>query len=777
VSSTAKFTPPFGDEPARGETMKSMHRIAAVSVIAMATFLAPAGTALAQEADQPDENAGEIIVTATKRAESVNSVPMSITAASGDDLAAAGIRSADDLGKIVPGFTFTQSAYSTPVYSLRGVGFYNYDIASTPTVTVYQDEAPLPFSAMSRGASFDLERVEVLKGPQGLLFGSNSTGGAVNYIAARPTKSFKAGLDAGYGRFNAWELGGFVSGPLGDNVGVRLAARHEGSGDWQRSTTRNDELGGRNFTQFRGQIEFKGGERFTAKLGLNAFWDKSEVQAAQLIQVSPLVPPAVDPLLLTFPLANGAREADWTAALQPKRDDRQFQGTARFDYEIGDAVTLTSLTSYADYKQNDRVDPDATSLQIVDTIDRGSIKALFQEIRLSGEFGEGSRWIVGANYENNKVQETQTLTSTSGSGFRAFNLFFGAPIPDAIDISSTQEFRNLSAFANVDFAFSDQFKAHAGIRYTDTRDRFSGCTGNSANGALALILGIPGNPECTQFNATGAGDPTRATLKENNLSWRVGLDFTPNADTLLYVNVSRGYKVGAFPLIPAVFAFQYDPATQEKLTAYEAGFKVSPSRGVQLNGAVFHYDYIDKQVLGSDNVPPFGTLNRLVNIPKSKITGAEVQLILRPIEGLTLNGGLTYVHSRIGDFTNIDPFGVTRNFQGEAFPNTPKFQASLAVDYEFPVSDSLKGSFGTNITGRSKTNGGLGENAILQIDGYTLVDLRAGIASSDDRWRLSVWGRNITNKYYWSNAYRIADVSARFAGKPATYGATVSFRY
>ena len=195
------------------------------SCLALAIGLMPS-SALARSADPApaasDAIDGEIIVTATKRSESVNDVPMSISAATGDALLSAGIRSADDLGKIVPGFTFTQSAYSTPVYSLRGVGFYNYDIASTPTVTVYQDEAPLAFSAMSRGAGFDLERVEVLKGPQGLLFGSNSTGGAVNYVAARPTNEFKAGLDAGYGRFDAWELGGFVSGPLGDNAGVRL---------------------------------------------------------------------------------------------------------------------------------------------------------------------------------------------------------------------------------------------------------------------------------------------------------------------------------------------------------------------------------------------------------------------------------------------------------------------------------------------------------------------------------------------------------------------------
>ena len=198
---------------------------------------------------------------------------------------------------------------------------------------------------------------------------------------------------------------------------------------------------------------------------------------------------------------------------------------------------------------------------------------------------------------------------------------------------------------------------------------------------------------------------------------------------------------------------------------------------MQINGAVFHYDYVDKQVLGTDIVPPFGPLNRLVNIPKSKVTGAELQVILRPVDGLTLNGGLTYVHSRIGNFTNIDPFGVTRNFQGEAYPNTPKWQGSFAADYEFAVSGNLNGFLGANLTFRSKTNGGLGENPILNIDAYSLLDLRAGFGSADDRWKVSVWGRNVTDKYYWTNAYKIADVSARFAGKPATYGVTLSVRY
>lgn len=734
---------------------------------------------------------GEIIVTATKRAESVNDVPMSIVAASGDALAAAGVDGADDLAKIVPGFVFTQSAYSTPVYSLRGVGFYAYDIASTPTVTVYQDEAPLPFSAMSRSAGFDLERVEVLKGPQGLLFGSNSTGGAVNYIAARPTDTLKAGFDASYGRFDAFELGGFVSGPVAQGVGLRLAARHEGSGEWQRSATRPaDGNGKRNFTQVRALADIAAGERLSVQLGFNAFWDKSDVQAAQLIQVNPLLPPFVNPRTGTQPIVRtDARVGDWTTGTNPRRDDRQWNVTGRLDYELTDAVTLTSLTSYSDYRQDDLVDPDGTALALADTRDAGSIKAFFQELRLSGEFGSRSRWILGANYENNKVNEVQSLRATDASGFAPFAVFFGLPVPDLIPISSEQRFSNYAAFANLDLGVTDTVTLHAGLRYTDTSDRFTGCTGNSANGSLAIGLGIlsqgnPGalgpNPACTQLDRNLRPTITRARLAQDNLSWRLGADFQPNADTLVYVNVSRGYKIGAFPLIPASSVTQYTPVTQEKLTAYEAGFKLGlADRKVQLNGAVFHYDYRDKQTLGSVILTPdiFGPLNLLVNIPKSKVTGAELQAIVRPATGLTLNAGVTYVDSEIGAFTNFDPYGAVKNFGGEAFPNTPKWQWSIAADYEFPLSDSLKGFVGANANGRSATNGALGRNAILAIDGYTLLDLRAGVASADDRWTFSVWGRNVTDTYYWTNAYKISDVSARFAGMPATYGASISLRY
>ena len=316
--------------------------------------------------------------------------------------------------------------------------------------------------------------------------------------------------------------------------------------------------------------------------------------AAQLIQVNPLIPPFVNPALLSQPLAHGARQADWTTGTQPKRNDRQVQGTARFDYDLGDALTLTSLTSYSHYRQNDLVDPDGTALKLADTRDKGSIKAFFQEVRLSGQLSNRSSWIVGANYEHNDVQETQILNASDASGFRFFNLIFGIPTPDDVPISSMQKFENKAVFANLDYHLTDQLIAHAGIRYTKSRDRFTGCTGDSANGSLAAGLGIilAGNPAafagatCTQLDATlTPGAPTNDTLSQHNVSWRGGLDYKPNKDTLLYANISRGFKAGAFPLIPATSFEQYRPVSQEQVTAYEAGFKLSPARRVQLNGA------------------------------------------------------------------------------------------------------------------------------------------------------------------------------------------------
>ena len=186
----------------------------------------------AQEAGQT-YSAGEIVVTAQKREQSINDVGLTIQAASADALADRGIKDVGDLSKLVPGFISTASTFATPVYTLRGIGLYDSTIGAAPAVAIYTDEISRNFPIMSEGLNLDIERVEVLKGPQGTLFGQSSTGGAINYVVAKPTDTFQAGFDASYERFNRAELSGFISGPLSDTLKGRVAVKGISGGAWQ----------------------------------------------------------------------------------------------------------------------------------------------------------------------------------------------------------------------------------------------------------------------------------------------------------------------------------------------------------------------------------------------------------------------------------------------------------------------------------------------------------------------------------------------------------------
>ena len=195
---------------------------ASVAFIAMQS-----GSALAAETTAGPSTVTEVIVTAQKRQENIQNVGMSIQAASGDKLVKMGVTDTESLAKIVPGFQFTPTYYGTNVFTIRGIGFQDTSLAGSPTVSVYLDEAPLPFSALTNGATLDVQRVEVLKGPQGTLFGNNATGGAINYVANKPTDTLQYGATLSYGTFNDTDIQGYISGPLMDGLDVRLALRHE----------------------------------------------------------------------------------------------------------------------------------------------------------------------------------------------------------------------------------------------------------------------------------------------------------------------------------------------------------------------------------------------------------------------------------------------------------------------------------------------------------------------------------------------------------------------
>src|SRR6201996_5055892 len=258
----------------------------------------------------------EVIVTAQKREQPANVIGMSITAASGDALIQRGVESVSDLIRLVPGLTIQSSAYNSASFTLRGVGFFNSDLATPATVTVYVDEAPLPYPAMTKLGAFDLARVEVLKGPQGTLFGENATGGAVNYIAAKPTEAVSGGIDVSYGNFNRTQVGGFVAGPINDQLGFRVALQDRQGGPWQQSTTRpGDGLGRISEFQGRATLEWRPNGRIDSRLSFTTTHDGDDTEAGQFYQPHIAVP-ALSHGVATFPIVLPPQAADWTPTLQ-----------------------------------------------------------------------------------------------------------------------------------------------------------------------------------------------------------------------------------------------------------------------------------------------------------------------------------------------------------------------------------------------------------------------------------------------------------------------------
>lgn len=735
----------------------------------------------------------EIIVTAQKREQSLRDVPMSITAISGDQLAAKGITNMEDLVKVTPGLSYTESGAGTPVFSLRGVGFYDTTLGAKPSVAVYSDEVSLPFSIMAQGAALDLARVEVLKGPQGTLFGQNATGGAINYIAARPTRDLAAGATVSFARFDTLDATGYVSGPIaGDVVTARLSGRVLSGGDWQKSYTRDDSMGAKRFYQGRLLVDVVPSDDLKFTLNVNGFADKSDTPAAQLIgrvYSSPAYVGSI-PNIVNYPNAPGSdRAADWDPNRPLRRDNGFYQVSLRGDLTLNDALTFTSITAYSHMEVDQLLDQDGTSQTASLTNVTGTLSSFSQEARLTGDI-DPVIFVVGVNYAKDKSNEDSLYqfpyTTSSFS-----------TIPGLRTLSSgllgQQSFDNKAVFGNVDLKLTDSVIAHGGVRYTKVDLDYQTCaTGGDATSAATYSVlvnavraraGLPALAplqagQCVTLNSALTPSQVNSALNEDNASWRVGLDWKPGSRTLLYANVSKGYKSGSAPTLPAIEASEVNPVTQESVLAYEAGFKTPViEHFVDVSGAVFYYDYNNKQLLAR-RPTVLGNLPGLVNVPKSRIEGAEFQIDAYPISGLRLSVGGTYLNSKVTDtFINSTILGVSADFKGNPFPYTPKFQLVADGEYTRPINDKLDGIVGFNVNYRGATNAGFGGDPLLAIDAYTLVDARIGIGAHDQQWTATLFAHNLFNEYYWNNVARLSDVVRRYAGEPRTFGIQLSYKY
>ncbi|CAN5359805.1 TonB-dependent receptor [soil metagenome] len=778
----------------------SVSRSALVWALSFAAVGCSVQAAQAQQAPQEGPETStldEIVVTAQRREQRLNDVPIAIAAITGEDLAARGVRDTTDLAKVVPGLSASDSGQNVPVYSLRGIGLNEASLAANPAVAVYVDEVPLPYAGMTKGAALDLARVEVLKGPQGTLYGTNSTGGAINYISQSPTDYFSAGGSVSIGRFDRVDADGYVSGPLSDTLRGRLSLSTAQGGPWQRSTSRSDALGDVERYSGRAQIAWTPTDRFRATLGLNGWIDKSDTQALQLQEVvlsnpanAAIVPAGLIALGDNSGRLGSGRDADWDPGQDFGRDDSFYQASVKANLALSDTVDLTSITAFSRYVTKAFQDRDGTPFRDSGNQFDGRISSFYQELRIAGGNPEALQWIVGANYRSDDLQDRYLNILPDASTSRAAGIDFD----DAIIDADTQV-QAIGVFANADYKFTDTLSGTVGLRYShDDRD-VQQCTADSGNGVFASIftiianstrarLGLPAIAAippgaCVSLDANAAPERFHGNLTEDNVSWRGSLNWKPFEHTLVYASIGKGFKAGSFPTVSATSSAQFAPATQESVLAYEIGLKatVIPQR-LQINGAVFYYDYRDKQVRGRGRDVNFGLVALLVNVPESVVKGAEVEIVATPLDGLDLRASATYLDGEVRNYVGFDLNATTvRDFAGERLPYTSEWSVNFTPSYEFALTPQLEGFVSADVAYRSGSSAFFGRNPREAIPQYTTLDLSAGVRSASGGWSLTAWGRNVTDEYYWVNVGRSIDTYARVAAMPATYGVTLGFKY
>ena len=780
--------------------------------LGLCAMLVPYGPVNAQSEGKILE---EVFVTANKIEQNIRDVGTTITVKSYDEMQMRQILSLEDLAAAIPGLSYSRSALNTPVYSLRGVGFNDLSLGVYPSVSVYQDEALLTFPAMSTHSAFDLERVEVLKGPQGTLFGQNSTGGAINYIAAKPTDEFSTGITGTYGRFDLIDVEAFVSGPLSENLKGRAAVKYRNANDWQTSTSHGDENGSEDLLIGRVILEWEPTDNLRISGGVNVWKDESDPQAMQLSAIRVNFPETVQDSVRFAPFPDLTnRAADWSvvdpttgAPFDMKSDIDSIHTTGRIDWDFSDNLRFTSLTSYIDYERKGVVDADAIAAESYDfRQSNGTAESLTQEFRLENTNTENYRWIVGVNYEDSETDEDLLLEYDEDSSSNADANFIHVSGLHAIN-----KMKNWAVFSNLNYRLTDRISAKAGIRFTDAEFEHSNCNYTTEElltelfNILGDIFSGPGTftpievGDCYTLNEEGVpGELFEETLKEDNVSWKVGLDFEMTDDVMLYFNVSKGYKQGSFPSTAASTFVQFEPVVQESILAFEGGVKAVAMDGrMFFNAAAFYYAFDDKQIRGRIDEPIFGILEVLRNIPESEITGFEADVTFLPVEGLTLRAALTYTDTEVTKSPEgaINDLGEPTDFTGSELPFAPPWQFQLDGQYEWVMNgNGFKPFIGFTFNFSDDTMSILnGDTSPLftddinrtvpgglypfVIDSYNTLDLRLGVISPDERWTVFAWGKNVTDEYYWTNVLIGADTIGRLTGRPATYGITFSYSY
>lgn len=730
--------------------MRKTAYVASAAVMAIAAGLAQ--PALAQDASTAQEATSleEIVVTAQRREQGLQEVPIAVTAFSAETLERTSATGLSDIAGKAPGVTLTQFNIGEPQIYIRGVGTTNDSAASDPSIGVSIDEVPIGRAGASSLAFLDLERVEILRGPQGTLYGRNASGGAINVYTKGPAFEQLTQLTARVGSFDEYGVEGFFNTQLSDSSAGRLAFRYNTNDGYAENVPTGRGLEGGSTFGLRGQYLHQFDK---VRVLLGADYSKDDQDGHARIPVTTAATaPAFVALINSLRTGLDVRQSFSSADNYQNRENWGL--TSRIEYEAG-AFDFISLTSYRhnDYGWRDNLGGltfPAFPLFVDDRADE-TASQFSQEFRLTSNDSSPFQWVAGLFYFNEQIDRSETFITQTALPI--------APPSFGGDVTFLQDATNSSyaAFGQATFEFADIWELTVGARWThDKREVRQVALDNDTGGAAppGIPLGPTGGPYAVSAEETFE-EPT----------WRLALAVEPVEDVRFYVSYDRGYKAGAFPSAAQTGVQAATPIRSEILDNYEIGAKTTFwDNRIRFNAAAFMLDYTDLQVnelLG---------LTLVASNAAAEVSGFEIETALALTYNVTIGGSYTSLDA---EFTsNATAGALTLPYNGNVLPRSPESQFTLYADGEWDV---WGGALATRIDYQWTDDFYFdpSNNPEVLVPSYGLLSAFASW-ESEGGLKLSVYGKNLTDEEYQVHIIKNVGIGFSVFGAPRSFGIALS---
>jgi iron complex outermembrane receptor protein len=690
----------------------------------------------------------EVIVTAQRRQESLSEVPIAVSALTADMLSQRGIGDTASLTEVVPSVQLTTSGPSS-MFFVRGVGNTNGGVGEEGANAFYVDGVYMPDLLQSVMKFNNIERVEVLKGPQGTLFGRNSTGGLVQVITKEPTEEFTGNISVGAANYDTYSTQAYVAGGLTETVKADLAISYSDQGEgWGENLITGDDVAKRRDWGLRSKVVWEPTD--AAKITFAGEYGELKDDRATNWYIAPGTF-GLSPQPGVLPSTPSPGDDFDTTATNPQFTDMTLYGgsvTAEIDL---DWATFTSITAYRKMESDSGVDVDGGPLPLIAFhLEETANETYQQELRLASNSEGPFGWQAGMFYLNAKA----SMTPQSSSG-----LLF-APISRMLDYVE-QDTQSISGFGEVNYYLTDATQIIAGLRYTKDERDFKGLQERYVSGLATPVQTVTDNDSTT----------------DEEMSYRLALRHNLTDDTNLYASWNRSFKSGLFTMN----SYPWGQVAPQTIDALEVGMKTSHfGNRLRVNAAVFYYEIDDYQARAVIN-----NAQALQNAAKVEVEGVELEFEALLGQGLTLFGSATYTNSEFAEFPNATSLipnpafvggnanGPVIDAKGNETPIAPNFAGSVGVSYAVPVAD---GELRMNALYSYNSGYYFDTENRLEQPSFSTVNASIGYYPTPD-WGVEVWGRNLTDERHYIQRLgsNLSDMDVRAA--PRTYGVTLNYHF